>query len=201
MRTPLYTRALTALAVVLVIAVVGALPAGSGHETKPAVEHTIDAAAALPVVAEKAAYPDDRQSYPEGQEVSRSDAAPSLTWPAPGAITSPFGGGRHHPGIDIDGVTGDPVTAAGTGTVVQAGAAPAGYSGYGNVVMIDHGGGIATLYAHLSRVDVALGQAVQQGHQIGAIGATGFATGDHLHFEVRVANAPVDPMPWLPARP
>src|SRR5947209_12113707 len=200
MRTPLYARALTALVAVPILTVFGATRAGSGHETKPAVERTIDAAAALPVVAERAAYPDDRQSPPAGPEVSRSDTRPSLVWPAPGPITSPFGGGRHHPGIDIDGVTGDPVTAAGTGTVVQAGAAPAGYSGYGNIVMIDHGGGIATLYAHLSRVDVAVGQAVQQGQQVGAIGATGFATGDHLHFEVRVANTPVDPMPYLPAR-
>ena len=200
MRTPLYTRALTALVAGAALTVFVALPAGSRHETRPAVERTIDAAAALPVVAQKAAYPDDRQSYPEGPEVSRSDDRPLLIWPAPGAITSPFGGGRHHPGIDIDGVTGDPAIAAATGTVVQAGAAPAGYSGYGNVVMIDHGSGIATLYAHLSRVDVAVGQVVQQGQQIGAIGATGFATGDHLHFEVRIANNPVDPMPWLPPR-
>jgi murein DD-endopeptidase MepM/ murein hydrolase activator NlpD len=200
MRTPLYTRALTALAVVLLLATFGALPAGSGHETKPAVEPTIDAAAALPVVAQRAAYPDDRQSYPDGPEVSQTDGRPSITWPAPGPITSPFGGGRHHPGIDIDGVTGDPVIAAGTGTVVLAGMAPAGYSGYGNVVMIDHGGGISTLYAHLSRVDVTMGQVVQQGQQIGAIGATGMATGDHLHFEVRVANTPVDPLGWLPPR-
>ncbi len=117
-----------------------------------------------------------------------------------GPITSPFGGARHHPGLDIDGVTGDPVMAAAAGTVVQAGAAPSGFSGYGNIVEIDHGGGIATLYAHLSRVDVAVGQVVQQGQQIGAIGATGFATGDHLHFEVRVNNTPTDPVPWLPPR-
>jgi murein DD-endopeptidase MepM/ murein hydrolase activator NlpD len=125
---------------------------------------------------------------------------PALVWPAPGPITSPFGGRRGHPGIDIDGVTGDPVLAAGGGTVVLAGLAPSGYSGYGNVVMIDHGGGIATLYAHLSRVDVLLGQTVAQDQRIGAIGATGLATGDHLHFEVRVDNRPTDPMTWLPPR-
>jgi len=201
MRTPLYTRALAAMGAVFIVTGLGATRAGSGHETRPAVQRTIDAAAALPVVAQQAAYPDDRQSYAQGPEVSRSDERPSLIWPAPGPITSPFGGGRHHPGIDIDGVTGDPVMAAGTGTVVQAGPAPAGYAGYGNIVLIGHAGGIATLYAHLSRVDVAVGQAVQQGQQVGAIGATGFATGDHLHFEVRVADTPVDPMPWLPPRP
>ena len=186
MRTRFSTRALTAILAVFGLAAFRAIPAGSGHERKPTREPTLEAS-----------YPVDHEG---GPDVSRSDAAPSLAWPAPGKITSPFGDGRNHPGIDIDGVTGDPVVAAGGGTVVMAGAAPAAYSGYGNLVMIDHGGGIATLYAHLSRVDVAMGQAVQQGQQIGAIGATGFATGDHLHFEVRVANKPVDPMPWLPSR-
>src|SRR5207302_1691586 len=80
---------------------------------------TIRAAALLPVVAVEAAYPDAQASTP---------APPPLIWPAPGPITSPFGGRRHHPGIDIDGVTGDPVVAAGEGTVVLAGAAPAGFS-------------------------------------------------------------------------
>jgi murein DD-endopeptidase MepM/ murein hydrolase activator NlpD len=182
---------------VLALTVFGTRSAGSRHETKPAVERTIDAAAALPIVAQEASYPADHEA---GPEASRSDARPSIAWPAPGPITSPFGGRRNHPGIDIDGVTGDPVVAAGAGTVLLAGAAPAGYSGYGNVVMIDHGGGISTLYAHLSRVDVAMGQTVQQGQQVGAIGATGLAFGDHLHFEVRVADKPVDPMPWLPPR-
>ena len=188
MRTLLSSRALTALVAVFTLAAFRAVPAGAGHEAKPAVEPTIQAAAALPVVAVEASYPDDRE-----------DKA-ALTWPAPGPITSPFGGRRNHPGIDIDGVTGDPVVAAEAGTVVLAGTAPAGYSGYGNVVMIDHGGGLSTLYAHLSRVDVAMGQSVQQGQQIGAIGATGEATGDHLHFEVRVDNKPEDPVPWLAPR-
>src|SRR3954454_15373174 len=189
MRLPLYTRALTAILVVLGLAALRAMPAGSGHERPSSQEPTVQLASLLPVSAVAAA-----NAAPE------TTPAPTIIWPAPGPITSPFGGRRHHPGLDIDGVTGDPVVAAGTGTVVLAGAAPAGFSGYGNVVMIDHGAGIATLYAHLSRVDVAIGQAVQQGQRIGAIGATGVATGDHLHFEVRVDNAPTDPMGWLPPR-
>ena len=190
MRLRLYTRALAAVLVVVGLASLRAMPAGSGHERALTQEPTIQAGALLPVVAVDASYPAGPKSSPP----------PSPIWPAPGPITSPFGGRRGHPGIDIDGVTGDPVVAAEAGTVVLAGAAPSGYSGYGNVVLIDHGGGIATLYAHLSRVDVAVGQPVQQGQQIGAIGATGAATGDHLHFEIRVDNKPSDPMAWLPPR-
>jgi murein DD-endopeptidase MepM/ murein hydrolase activator NlpD len=190
MRLPLYTRALTAILVVLGLAALRAMPAGSGHERPSSQEPTVQLASLLPVSAVAAANAAPPETTP----------APTIIWPAPGPITSPFGGRRHHPGLDIDGVTGDPVVAAGTGTVVLAGAAPAGFSGYGNVVMVDHGAGIATLYAHLSRVDVAIGQTVQQGQRIGAIGATGVATGDHLHFEVRVDNTPTDPMGWLPRR-
>ena len=190
MRLRLYTRALTAILAVLGLASLRAMPAGSGHERALPQEPTISAAALLPVAAVDATPPATPAATPP----------PSPIWPAPGPITSPFGGRRHHPGIDIDGVTGDPVVAAEASTVLLAGAAPAGYSGYGSVVMIDHGDGISTLYAHLSRVDVAIGQTVQQGQQIGAIGATGMATGDHLHFEVRVDNKPQDPMAYLPAR-
>ena len=190
MRLRFYTRALTAILAVFGLASLRAMPAGSGHERPLPQEPTIRLAALLPAAAVEAANPPSAGPTP----------APALVWPAPGPITSPFGGRRHHPGIDIDGVTGDPVTAAGSGTVVLAGPAPSGYSGYGNVVVIDHGGGVATLYAHLSRVDVAVGQAVQQAERIGAIGATGDATGDHLHFEVRLGNQPTDPMGWLPPR-
>ncbi len=185
------TRALAAILVVLGLASLRAMPAGSGHERVLSQEPTIQAAALLPVSAVEASYPENPPEENQGD---------GMIWPAPGPITSPFGGRRNHPGIDIDGVTGDPVIAAGTGTVVLAGAAPAGYSGYGNIVLIDHGGGIATLYAHLSRVDVAVGQSIEQGQRLGAIGATGEATGDHLHFEVRVDNKPTDPMPYLPPR-
>jgi murein DD-endopeptidase MepM/ murein hydrolase activator NlpD len=68
---------------------------------------------------------------------------------------------------------------------------------YGKAVVIDHGGRTATLYAHLARVDVAVGQAVAAGDAIGTVGSTGFATGPHLHYEVRVEGEPVDPRPYL----
>ena len=130
-------------------------------------------------------------------------AAPLTVWPARGAMTGWFGEGRRshsHPGMDLDGETGDPVFAAGPGIVTSAGPAPAGYSGYGTTVIIDHGGVVTTLYAHLSAVRVQVGQLVQAGDLVGAIGTTGNVTGSHLHFEVRLANRPVNPRDWLPAR-
>ena len=126
---------------------------------------------------------------------SRSDTADLQVRPAPGPVTSPFGRRRAHevhPGIDIDGETGDPVLAAARGTVAYAGPAFKGYTGYGNLVIIDHTT-YQTIYAHLSRVDVAAGQPVLAGTLIGAIGRSGNATGSHLHFEVRVDGHPVDP--------
>src|SRR5437763_5720210 len=188
MRTRFSTRAvLVGLAPVTALTL-RAVPTGGEQGFAPGVPQ---AAAAVPVDAVEASYPLDREDAPEVSQ-SEIDAA-GLTWPAPGPITSPFGGKRRHPGIDIDGVTGDPVRAAGQGTVVLAGMVP-GYEGYGNLVMIEHGSGISTLYAHLSRVDVTLGEQIEQGQVVGAIGATGLAFGDHLHFEVRVTNHPVDPV-------
>ncbi len=122
-------------------------------------------------------------------------------FPADGPITSPFGERMHpifhtmrmHTGIDIGAGYGSAVRAGGDGVVVLAGPA----SGYGNAIVVDHGGGIATLYGHLSRFAVHAGQRVTAGQTIGAVGNTGNSTGPHLHFEVRVQGVPVDPMPYL----
>lgn len=116
-------------------------------------------------------------------------------WPLNGGITSGYGArwGSMHTGIDIDGYTGQPIVAAKEGQVILA----SSYSGYGNAVIIDHGGGISTLYAHMSAFKVS-GGSVRQGQVIGYVGCTGSCTGDHLHFEVRVNGNPVDPMPYLP---
>ena len=124
---------------------------------------------------------------------------PGLMWPLDGPVTSGFGPrwGRSHQGIDIDGVTGDPVVAAAAGEVIFAGP----YAGYGNAVAIDHGDGLRTLYAHLSAFGVRKGNIVAKGQVIGLVGCTGHCFGDHLHFEVLVNGVPVDPLVYLPGGP
>lgn len=122
--------------------------------------------------------------------------------PIPGAsVTSPFGPRLHpvfgtvrmHNGVDFRGSASTPITAAAAGTVVYAG--PRG--GYGNTVVVDHGGALATLYAHQSAVFVSVGNGVAAGQVIGAVGSTGFSTGPHLHFEVRLGGTPVNPLGYL----
>ncbi|HEY2074266.1 MAG TPA: peptidoglycan DD-metalloendopeptidase family protein [Gaiellaceae bacterium] len=123
-------------------------------------------------------------------------SAAGLIWPVQGPITSPFGPrwGGFHPGIDIGIPEGTPIHAAAAGTVIYCG----WESGYGNLVVIDHHDGIATAYAHQSRIAVSCNQNVDQGQVIGYSGCTGFCTGPHLHFEVRVNGSPVDPLGYLP---
>ncbi len=104
-----------------------------------------------------------------------------------------FGDARLHAGIDMSGNAGDPILASAEGIVVLA--EPT--SGYGNVVVVDHGNTIATLYAHMTADAVNVGQRVAEGELLGFVGSTGFSTGPHLHFEVRLAGTPVDPMLYL----
>lgn len=115
--------------------------------------------------------------------------------PVPGAVTSGFGarGGGFHPGVDMNATYGAPIHACRGGTIVSAG----WQGGYGNAVVIDHGGGMATLYAHQSRLAATVGQQVNAGDIIGYVGSTGYSTGPHLHFEVRVNGSPIDPAPYL----
>jgi murein DD-endopeptidase MepM/ murein hydrolase activator NlpD len=123
-------------------------------------------------------------------------SAMGFIWPLRGVITSGFGmrWGRMHQGLDIDGETGDPILAAKSGTVSMSGVA----GGYGNMVVVDHGGGVASLYGHASQLFVTEGQNVAQGQVIAAVGSTGFSTGSHLHFEIRVNGTPQNPLPYLP---
>jgi murein DD-endopeptidase MepM/ murein hydrolase activator NlpD len=127
-------------------------------------------------------------------------SVPSL-WPIRGIVTSPFGlrqspygdGGEMHGGIDIMSRYGAPVGASGDGEVIFAGRD----SGYGGLIIVAHPGEIRTLYAHLSAIYVREGQTVRRGQAVGAVGASGRATGPHLHYEVRVAGVPVDPGRYL----
>jgi murein DD-endopeptidase MepM/ murein hydrolase activator NlpD len=126
------------------------------------------------------------------------DTVPSpqgLIWPTSGPVTSPFGyrWGRLHAGIDIGAPHGQAIYASASGTVVLA----SWTGGYGNYTCIDHGGGLATCYGHQSGYAVSAGSSVSQGQVIGYVGNTGHSFGAHLHFEVRINGAPVDPLGYL----
>lgn len=181
------------------------------------VSATLDGGMGL--ISENAALTLQQLSWLEGQTAAIGDSIVVLTallkeeassespketpsfWPVRGAVTSrfgvrrsPYGDGREmHPGIDIRARHGVPVTAGGDGKVAFAGRDP----GYGGLVIIRHGGELATLYGHLSALYVREGQTVRRGQPIGAVGATGRATGNHLHYEVRLRGAPVNPHKYL----
>ena len=140
--------------------------------------------------------------------VGKTIAGLALSWPmtrfeitqpfGPSTVVlePPFGPYKHfHAGIDIAAPLGTPVMAAADGVVVAVGHTAVGY---GNYVAIAHGGGIATLYGHLLETDVKVGDRVVRGQPIGLEGSTGFSTGPHVHFELRVNDQVIDPMPYLP---
>ena len=122
-------------------------------------------------------------------------------WPTTGVITSTFGwrnvsiGTANHLGIDIAAPAGTPILAADGGEVFFAD----WFFGFGNLIRIRHDNGDVTYYAHLSGMDVYVGQRVYRGQQIGRMGMTGLASGNHLHFEIHINGMPVDPMPLLPS--
>ncbi|GIK83229.1 MAG: peptidase M23 [Alphaproteobacteria bacterium] len=126
---------------------------------------------------------------------TQDESSSGLIWPVNGTVTSPFGArwGRMHEGIDIGAAEGTPIQAAKSGTVIMA-----NYNGgYGNYTCIDHGGGFSTCYAHQSSISVSVGEQVNQGDVIGAVGNTGASMGAHLHFETRVNGTAQDPFGYL----
>lgn len=158
---------------------------------------TATATTAVPATTQPAPAPEAAPPPPLAVNLA---VTPSI-WPARGTITSgfgwrisPFGDGNElHAGIDIAYTMGAPVLATADGEVVVSGAA----GGYGNLVQIDHGNGIATLYGHNSQLLVSVGQAVKKGQIIALAGSTGKSTGPHVHYEIRINNTPVDPMKYL----
>ncbi|HWB84251.1 MAG TPA: M23 family metallopeptidase [Bryobacteraceae bacterium] len=138
----------------------------------------------------------------QSQEARRMHMAsrPSI-WPVDGRLLGPFGErtdpfsgeGEFHKGVDISAPSGTPVRVTADGIVTEAGM----MSGYGRLVMVNHGGGIQTYYAHLSRYYVHEGEEVRRGDIIGLVGTSGRSTGPHLHYEVRLGGAPVNPYRFL----
>ncbi len=148
----------------------------------------------------------DAKGNPLGQTLlpgmlNDPSAVPSI-WPVHGRITAGFGEREDpfsseeafHPGLDISAAYGSPIEAAGDGMVIEAGRD----AGYGRCILIDHGDGISTLYGHLSKIYVVVGEEVKRDETIGAIGMSGRTTGPHLHYEVRVHGTPVNPAKFLP---
>ena len=140
-----------------------------------------------------------RREFP-GAASYASDSAPHTMpsiWPAAGYVSSPyglrFGGTEFHQGIDIAADMGTPIVATADGIVTAAG----WNGGYGNMVDVDHGGGIVTRYGHASALAVTVGQQVRRGEVIAYVGSTGRSTGPHVHYEVRVDGQPVNPTGYL----
>lgn len=126
-----------------------------------------------------------------------TEGEPIFDWPLEGRITTPFcldGKSRHHEGIDIDGNLGDAIRSAAEGKVVLA----EKDGRYGNAILIDHGGGLNTFYAHASKLLVHAGEWVKEGQVIAEVGMSGNARGSHLHFETRVDGRPQNPLRFLP---
>ena len=140
-----------------------------------------------------------RREFPGAAGLVSDDAVhtvPSI-WPAAGYVSSPYGlrfdGTEFHQGIDIAAEMGTPIVATADGVVTAAG----WNGGYGNMVDVDHGGGIVTRYGHASALAVTVGQQVRRGEVIAYVGSTGHSTGPHVHYEVRVDGQPVNPAGYL----
>lgn len=136
----------------------------------------------------------------ESRRRLQTTSQPSL-WPVNGRLMGPFGErndpfsgeGEFHKGVDISAASGTPVRATADGVIVFSDWS----SGYGRLIIIDHGGGVETYYAHLSRFFAFAGQGVRRGETVGAVGSTGRVTAPHLHYEVRIGGAPVNPYRYL----
>ena len=169
----------------------------SEYEKAKAAEEQLDAQ--LTAMLQEIASRQQSSSGDSGSDFSPNAGSGDFIWPLPsgGYVSCNFGdsdpGGRPHYAMDCAIAYGTPIYACASGTVVTA----SSHSSYGNYVVIDHGGGIATLYAHCSGLAVSAGQSVQQGQVIGYVGSTGYSTGNHLHLEFRVNGQKVNPRNYI----
>ena len=147
--------------------------------------------------AQALAQPSSPRAVAAGSGIGRAGPEAPLRWPVRGDLTSPFGprNGSQHDGIDIRAAEGTPVYASADGLVVHS---SRGVPGYGNLIILKHPAGRSTVYAHNRTLKVRVGDRVRAGQLIAEVGATGRATGPHLHFEVRQDGRPTDPLEWLP---
>jgi murein DD-endopeptidase MepM/ murein hydrolase activator NlpD len=155
------------------------------------IQAVLNSEAARAAATRRASRGDDTASD-SGGRISGS----GMRWPVGGPVTSEFGyrWGKLHAGLDIGAGTGTPIHPAKAGTVIFSGQ----QNGYGNVIIIEHGGGLTTLYGHQSRLAAREGDEVSTGDVIGYVGSTGHSTGPHLHFETRVGGSPQNPRRFLP---
>lgn len=174
------------------------LTGGFIHYHQPISAKSVLAVELAPVIAIGGGVPNELKIV--DSQLDQLASKPSI-WPTSGEITSPFGwrnspwgnGRELHPGLDIANSLGTPIVATADGVVAQCG--PAG--GYGNVVQIDHGNGLTTIYGHNSRFAVSAGQQVKKGQIIAYMGSTGRSTGPHSHYEIRENGTAIDPMAYL----
>jgi len=159
----------------------------------------MDEMAVATLAAKMSRLEEDMRAY---EAILRKRGYTPTVWPVEGTLEAgfggrrnPFGGGGYefHSGQDIEAQWGAPVIAGASGRVSFVG----WQNGYGQLVVIDHGGGLTTRYGHLSHIDVELGQTVERAQLVGKVGSTGRSTGPHLHYEVRINDQPVNPQQYL----
>lgn len=167
---------------------------GSGGPALP-----LDEMGLATVIAKMGRLEEDMKAY---EAVLRERGYTPTIWPVNGKLEGGFGGRRNpfggpgyefHSGQDIEADMGAPVISGASGRVTFVG----WQNGYGQLVVVDHGGGLTTRYGHLSHIDVELDQVVERGQLVGKVGSTGRSTGPHLHYEVRINDQPVNPLPYL----
>jgi murein DD-endopeptidase MepM/ murein hydrolase activator NlpD len=169
-------------------------PTGTGGPELP-----LDEMGLATLTAKMSRLEEDMRAY---EEVLRKHGYVPTIWPVDGTLEGGFGGRRNpfggsgyefHTGQDIEAPMGAPVIAGASGKISFVG----WQNGYGQLVIVDHGGGLSTRYGHLSHIDVDMGQQVSRGQLVGKVGSTGRSTGPHLHYEVRINDQAVNPLQYL----